>query len=202
LILTNKITFVNKDFIDFYIYHFYIIYYIIQKMFIDKIKSGENLPEEVNVVIEVSAGSNPIKYEFDKESGAIFVDRFIQTPMFYPANYGFIPHTLAADGDPVDVMVITRYPLIPGCVIPVRPIGVLFMEDESGMDEKIIAVPKVKHDPFYKNVNDISDLPEIQIAQIKHFFERYKDLEPGKWVKISDFGSAKDAKDIITKFVK
>jgi inorganic pyrophosphatase len=171
-------------------------------MFIDKIKSGENLPEEVNVVIEVSAGSNPIKYEFDKESGAIFVDRFIQTPMFYPANYGFIPHTLAADGDPVDVMVITRYPLIPGCVIPVRPIGVLFMEDESGMDEKIIAVPKVKHDPFYKNVNDISDLPEIQIAQIKHFFERYKDLEPGKWVKISDFGSAKDAKDIITKFVK
>lgn len=171
-------------------------------MFIDKIKSGENLPEEVNVVIEVSAGSNPIKYEFDKASGAIFVDRFIQTPMFYPANYGFIPHTLAADGDPVDVMVITRYPLIPGCVIPVRPIGVLFMEDESGMDEKIIAVPKVKHDPFYKNVNDISDLPEIQIAQIKHFFERYKDLEPGKWVKISDFGSAKDAKDIITKFVK
>ncbi len=170
-------------------------------MLIDKIKAGKNIPEEINVIIEVSAGSRPVKYEFDKESGAILVDRFVQTPMFYPANYGFIPHTLADDGDALDVMVITRYPIIPGAVIEARPIGLLYMEDESGKDEKIIAVPKIKSDPFYKDVHDIKDLPEIQIAQIKHFFERYKDLEPGKWVKISGFGNASEAKQIITKFL-
>ncbi|QED23435.1 inorganic diphosphatase [Candidatus Deianiraea vastatrix] len=170
-------------------------------MFLDKIKAGEKVPDEVNVIIEVAAGSAPVKYEFDKDSGAIFVDRFIQTPMFYPANYGFIPHTLADDGDPVDVMVITRYPLAVGCVIPVRPIGLLYMEDESGKDEKIIAVPKAKSDPYYKDINELADLPETFVNQIKHFFERYKDLDAGKWVKISGFGTSKDAKEIISKFI-
>lgn len=170
-------------------------------MIIDKIEIGKDVPNEVNVIIEVPAGSSPVKYEFDKESCAIFVDRFIQTPMFYPANYGFIPHTLAEDGDPLDVMVITRYPLIPGSVITSRPIGVLYMEDESGKDEKIIAVPKVKLDPYYENVNDLKDLPEVSLNQMKHFFERYKDLEAHKWVKISGFGSAIEAKAIISKFI-
>ncbi len=170
-------------------------------MIIDKISVGKDVPNEVNVIIEVSAGSTPVKYEFDKDAGAMIVDRFVQTPMFYPANYGFIPHTLAADGDPLDVMVVTRYPLIPGSVIAARPIGVLYMEDESGMDEKIIAVPKVKLDPYYSKVNELSDLPDVFVNQIKHFFERYKDLEPGKWVKITGFGASADAKTIISKFV-
>jgi len=171
-------------------------------MSLSKIHIGKNVPNEVNVIIEVSAGSCPVKYEFDKDSGVIMVDRFIQTPMFYPANYGFIPHTLADDGDPLDVMVITRYPLIPGCVIEVRPIGVLYMEDESGKDEKIIAVPKIKSDPYYKNINELSDLPETFVNQIKHFFERYKDLDLGKWVKLDGLGDSKSAKEIIAKFQK
>ena len=170
-------------------------------MILENIPVGSNIPEEINVIIEVGANSLPVKYEFDKDSGAVFVDRFIQTPMRYPANYGFIPHTLMGDGDPADVMVITRYPLVPGCVISCRPIGVLNMEDESGMDEKIIAVPKKKADPYYAKVEDISDLQDIVVSQIKHFFERYKDLDVGKWVKVGDFGDAKAAKELILKSI-
>lgn len=171
-------------------------------MFIDKITSGKNVPNEINVVIEIPAGMGNIKYEFDKESGAICVDRFMQTPMFYPANYGFIPNTLADDGDPLDVLVVTRAPLVPGCVIAARPIGLIFMEDESGKDEKIIAVPTVKSDPYYEKVNELTDFPETFVNQMKHFFERYKDLDKGKWVKISGLGGKNEAFDIIKKFIK
>lgn len=168
---------------------------------IDSICAGKNLPDEINVVIEIPANLSPIKYEVDKDSGLVFVDRFLQVAMQYPANYGFIPHTLAEDGDPLDVMVITRYPLFPGCVIPSRPIGVLYMEDESGKDEKIIALPTKKSDPYYADIDDISQLPKIQIQQIKHFFERYKDLDQGKWVKVSNFGNSDEAKNVISKFI-
>ena len=168
-------------------------------MDIEKISLGD-APENVNVIIEVSAQSN-VKYEMDKESGALMVDRFLHTPMFYPANYGFLPHTLADDGDPLDALVITRFELQAGCVIEAKPVGVLYMEDESGTDEKIICVPKNKLDQSYANVNDINDLPEQVVAEIKHFFEHYKDLEKGKWVKISGFGNVKEAKEIIKKFI-
>jgi inorganic pyrophosphatase len=169
-------------------------------MKVDKIPLGKNSPNDVNVIIEVPANSNPVKYEFDKDSGAIIVDRFIPVNMSYPANYGFIPHTLADDGDPLDALVLTRFPLIPGSVINSRPIGVLIMEDEKGMDEKIISVPNDKVDPFYKNIKDIKDLDEILLLQIKHFFERYKDLEPGKWVKVKEFKDSKVAKELIKKY--
>lgn len=168
-------------------------------MFFDKISSGSDYPNEINVIIEIPSNSDPIKYEFDKESGAIFVDRFIQTPMRYPANYGFIPHTLGNDGDPLDALVITRFPLWTGSVIPCRPIGVLDMEDESGFDEKIICVPKKKSDPYYAEIEDILDLSEVYRYQIKHFFERYKDLEKGKWVKVNDYKNSKEAKEILQK---
>lgn len=171
-------------------------------MDISKIKIGKNPPSEVNVVIEVPMNADPIKYEFDKESGAIVVDRIIGTPMYYPCNYGFIPNTLSDDGDPCDVLVINQYSLIPGSVIAVRPIGVLLMEDESGMDEKIVAVPAVKINPFYKNVNELKDLPESLLNQIKHFFEHYKDLEAGKWVKLKDFADKKKAEELILESIK
>jgi len=169
-------------------------------MDVSKISLGD-APENVNVIIEVSAQSN-VKYEMDKESGALFVDRFLHTPMFYPANYGFLPHTLADDGDPLDALVITRFKLQEGSVIKARPVGVLIMEDEKGMDEKIICVPAKKLDKAYENVNDINDLPEQVLEEIKHFFEHYKDLEKGKWVKVSDIKNAEEAKKIITKFIK
>jgi inorganic pyrophosphatase len=167
-------------------------------MYLEKIATGKNPPENINVVIEVPMGNSPIKYEFDKDSGAIFVDRIVHTAMFYPANYGFVPNTLGGDGDPLDVLVICQYPFVPGAVIACRPVGVLIMEDESGEDEKIIAVPVSKVFPFYDSVKEYSDLPEILLQQISHFFEHYKDLEKGKWVKVKGFKDCKAAKEIIT----
>ena len=170
-------------------------------MQIDKIIAG-NLPDEINVVIEIPMNDNPVKYEIDKGSGAIFVDRFIQVAMFYPCNYGFIPHTLSGDGDPVDVLVLSNYPVIPGAVMKCRPVGVLMMEDESGVDEKIIAVPIDKVDISFSNVKDINDINNDVKLRIKHFFEHYKDLEKGKWVKILGWEDIKKAKSLIEEGVK
>lgn len=170
-------------------------------MDIKKIATGSNPPEEVNVIIEVPADANPVKYEFDKESGAVFVDRFIQVAMHYPCNYGFIPHTLSDDGDPCDVLVISDYPVVPGAVIKARPIGVLLMEDESGFDEKILAVPTAKLSPYYANVKSYHDLPEVMISRITHFFENYKALEKGKWVKLKGWEDADYAKKIILEAI-
>jgi inorganic pyrophosphatase len=156
-------------------------------MDISKVPIGRNPPHEVNVVIEVPLRSDPIKYEFDKESGAIFVDRFLYTSMFYPCNYGFVPHTLAADGDPADVMVVGRMPVQPGAVLPVRPIGLLELEDEAGGDEKILAVPVRRITQIYDKVATWRDLPEIDLKRIQHFFEHYKDLEPEKWVRVGSW---------------
>lgn len=171
-------------------------------MDISKIAIGKNPPKEINVIIEVPQNSAPVKYEMDKDSGAIFVDRFLTTSMNYPCNYGFVPHTLSGDGDPADVLVISRFPVNPGSVIPARPIGVLLMEDESGEDEKILAVPLKKIDPFYENINSYKDLPEIFIQQISHFFERYKDLEKGKWVKVKGFKGADVAESLIKEAIE
>ncbi|MCD6034597.1 MAG: inorganic diphosphatase [Rickettsiales bacterium] len=171
-------------------------------MDIKSISTGKNPPEVVNVVIEVPANADPIKYEFDKDAGAIVVDRFLSTPMHYPCNYGFIPHTLSGDGDPADVLVVAPYPLAPGCVIAVRPVGVLLMEDESGQDEKILAVPVQKLTKLYDNVNSYTDLPESLRAQITHFFEHYKDLEKGKWVKVTGWEGAEKAKSLILEAIE
>lgn len=171
-------------------------------MDIKKIPVGKKAPEEVNVIIEVPAGSDPVKYEIDKESGAIFVDRFLSTAMHYPCDYGFIPHTLSDDGDPADVLVVGRYPVVAGAVIAVRPVGVLLMEDEAGMDEKILAVPTSKLTPFYDNIKEYTDLPKILLDQIKHFFEHYKDLEPNKWVKVTGWKGSKEAQELITKAIE
>lgn len=160
-------------------------------MDLSKIPAGKDLPHDINVVIEIPQGSQ-VKYEVDKESGAVFVDRFLFTPMAYPTAYGFIPNTLAADGDPVDALVLTPANIMPGAVIRARPIGMLQMEDESGQDEKIICVPHDKVHPQFHNIHNIDDLPEITRKAISHFFERYKDLEPGKWVKVSGWAD-KDA---------
>ena len=166
-------------------------------MRIEAIPIGVNPPEDVNVIIEVPHGGYPVKYEMDKASGAMFVDRFIHTAMQYPANYGFVPHTLSDDGDPVDVLVISRIPVVPGAVVRVRPIGVLIMHDEAGQDEKILGVPVEKLNPYYKNVLNYTDLPEIMIKRVAHFFEHYKDLEEGKWVKVERWGDAAEARQII-----
>ena len=171
-------------------------------MDISKISAGKNPPSIVNVVIEVPMGALPVKYEMDKESGALFVDRFLATPMFYPCNYGFIPQTLSGDGDPADVLVVGQFPLIAGSVIAVRPVGVLLMEDEGGQDEKIIAVPISKLTKLYDGVKNYTDLPENLIAQIKHFFEHYKDLEAGKWVKVVGYGDAAKAEAMILEAVE
>ena len=152
-------------------------------MRIDAIAIGKNPPEDVNVIIEVGVGGEPIKYEMDKESGTLFVDRFLYTPMRYPGNYGFVPHTLSDDGDPIDVIVVGPHAVVPGAVIRVRPIGALMMEDEAGGDEKILAVPVDKLHPFYSNVKNYTELPPVLIEQISHFFQHYKDLEKGKWAK-------------------
>lgn len=162
-----------------------------------KITIGPKPPEEVHVIIENPMGGVPVKYELDKESGAMFVDRFLHTSMFYPGNYGFIPHTLSGDGDPTDVLVMGRVPVMPGAVMPVRPVGVLIMEDESGMDEKIIAVPTDKLYPYHADVLDYSDLRKINLEQIEHFFTHYKDLEKGKWSKTVRWGDAKEAQKLI-----
>jgi inorganic pyrophosphatase len=150
----------------------------------------------------VPVGGHPIKYEMDKEAGTLVVDRFLYTPMTYPGNYGFVPHTLSEDGDPIDVLIASTRPLVPGCVINVRPIGVLKMEDNSGKDEKIIAVPSPKLTMRYDKVKDYTDLPEITVKQIEHFFEHYKDLEPGKWVKIYGWGDAKEAGALILEAIE
>jgi inorganic pyrophosphatase len=170
-------------------------------MDIKKIPVGD-APESVNVIIEVSAGAAPVKYEFDKDSGAIFVDRFVHTPMHYPANYGFVPHTLSDDGDPVDVLVLAPESIIPGAVIAARPIGVLMMEDDGGMDEKVLAVPTDKMHPLYKDVATHTDLPEIKLQEIAHFFEHYKDLEKGKWVKIMGWEGVEKAKQLLLEGVE
>ena len=166
-------------------------------MDISAIAIGRNPPEDVNVIIEVPIGGEPIKYEIDKASGALVVDRFLYTPMRYPGNYGFVPHTLSADGDPVDVLCASTRPLVPGCVISCRPIGVLVMEDEAGGDEKIIAVPSTKLTRRYETVRSYRDLPEITTQQIEHFFAHYKDLEPDKWVRILRWGDAEEAKAMV-----
>ncbi|MCR4522360.1 MULTISPECIES: inorganic diphosphatase [Bosea] len=171
-------------------------------MRIDAISIGKNPPEEVNVLIEVAIGGEPIKYEMDKEAGTLFVDRFLYTPMRYPGNYGFIPHTLSEDGDPCDVLVANTRPLVPGSYIAVRPIGVMLMEDEAGGDEKILAVPVPKLTKRYENVHNYTDLPKITLDQIQHFFEHYKDLEPGKWVKLKGWGDAAHAKKLIVEGIE
>lgn len=170
-------------------------------MDITKIPVGTNAPWDINVIIEIPLRGEPIKYEVDKESGALFVDRFLHTAMYYPANYGFIPHTLSDDGDPADVLVVGRTPVMPGAVLRSRPIGVLVMEDESGQDEKILAVPVDKLFPFYTNVTSYRDLPEILIDQIAHFFQHYKDLEKGKWVKIKRWAEADEAARLIQESI-
>ena len=171
-------------------------------MNIDAIAIGKNPPDDLNVIIEVPLGGEPIKYEIDKASGALFVDRFLYTPMRYPGNYGFIPHTLCGDGDPLDVLVMNSRPLVPGAVVRSRPIGVLFMEDDGGQDEKILAVPVHKLTAMYDKVNDITDIQDIQVERVKHFFAHYKDLEPGKWVKINGVGDAAAAKKIILESIE
>ncbi|HEC1727703.1 TPA: inorganic diphosphatase [Campylobacter lari] len=169
-------------------------------MDISKIKVGE-VPNKLNAVIEIPYGSN-IKYELDKESGAIMVDRVMYSAMFYPANYGFIPNTLADDGDPIDVLVLNEYPIQAGAVIPCRLIGVLLMEDESGMDEKLLAVPVSKIDPRYDNIKSLDDLPKASLDKIKNFFETYKMLEPNKWVKVKEFAGIEKAGEILENSIK
>ncbi len=171
-------------------------------MRIDAIPIGKNPPEDINVIIEVSVGGEPIKYEMDKEAGTLFVDRFLYTPMRYPGNYGFVPHTLSADGDPIDVLVCNTRPLFPGSVINCRPVGVLIMEDDGGGDEKLLAVPSSKLTQRYDKIINYSDMPEITLDQIKHFFAHYKDLEPGKWVKIDHWGDAAEAREKIVESIE
>ena len=170
-------------------------------MDITKIPPGTNPPEDINVLIEVPLRSDPVKYEFEKKSGAIFVDRYLYTSMFYPANYGFIPNTLYDDGDPVDVLLVGRMPLVPGCVVPSRPIGVLELEDDGGHDEKLLAVPLSKVSSIYDNVRNYSDLQEIELQQIQHFFEHYKDLEPNKWTRVGSWLDVTEAKAIVAKSI-
>src|ERR1700710_2643072 len=171
-------------------------------MRIDAIAIGKNPPEDVNVIVEVPIGGEPIKYEMDKEAGTLVARRFLYPPMRYPGNYGFVPHTLSEDGDPIDVLVANTRPIIPGAVINVRPVGVLKMEDDGGGDEKMIAVPSPKLTQRYVNVHNYTDLPSITLEQIQHFFEHYKDLEPGKWVKVEGWGDAAEAKALIVEAIE
>ncbi len=166
-------------------------------MRLDAIPIGTNPPDDVNVIVEVPIGGEPIKYQMHKASGTLFVDRFLHTPMRYPGNYGFVPHTLSADGDPIDVLVANTRPIVPGAVLNVRPVGVLKMDDEAGGDEKIIAVPAARLTKRYINVVNYDQLPQITLDQIRHFFEHYKDLEPGKWVKVVGWGDAAEARAMI-----
>jgi inorganic pyrophosphatase len=155
---------------------------------------GSKAPDEFNVIIEIPMNADPVKYEVDKETGALFVDRFMSTAMHYPCNYGYIPQTLSDDGDPVDVLVITPFPLVAGVVVPCRPLGVLQMEDEAGVDAKLLAVPTTKILPFYSHIQKTADLNELQLRTIQHFFEHYKDLEKGKWVKVTGWADIEAAK--------
>ena len=170
-------------------------------MFLKKLGPGEKAPDEVNVIIEIPMGSS-VKYEVDKETGLVFVDRILYTAMVYPFNYGFIPGTLEEDGDPVDVLILGYEPLAPGSVVVARPIGLLIMEDEEGPDSKVIAVPRTKIDPRFEYVKDISDIPSALREKIKHFFEHYKELEPGKWVKVREWRGVDEAKRRITEAIK
>ena len=171
-------------------------------MIIDAVSIGKNAPDDVNVIVEVPIGGDPIKYEMDKEAGALVVDRFLYTAMHYPGNYGFIPHTLSGDGDPCDVLVANTRAIAPGAVMSVRPVGVLVMEDNSGEDEKIIAVPSRHLTMRYDRIENYTDLPDITIHQIQHFFEHYKDLEPGKWVKIKRWGGKDEAHRLILEGIE
>ncbi len=171
-------------------------------MDLSKIPAGGDLPNEINVVIEVPQHADPIKYELDKESGAVFVDRFMHTAMHYPCNYGFVPNTLSDDGDPVDVLVVSQFALVPGCVVPCRPIGVLQMEDEAGMDAKVLAVPVSRLKPVYNHVKGPEDLPKFLTDQIQHFFEHYKDLEPNKWVKVTGWEGAEAARKEVMESIE
>lgn len=168
----------------------------------DKIPPGKDAPNDIYVAIEIPANSSPIKYEIEKDFSAIMVDRFMATPMFYPANYGFIPNTLSEDGDPLDVLVITPYPVLPGSVIRCRPVGVLNMTDEAGPDAKLVAVPHDKLTTVYKEVQDVEDIPALLKEQITHFFENYKDLEEGKWVRVDGWANADAARDAIVKSIE
>lgn len=170
-------------------------------MRIDAIAIGNHPPDDVNVIIEVPVGGEPIKYEMDKEAGALVVDRFLYTPMRYPGNYGFVPHTLSPDGDPIDVLVCNTRTIVPGGIINCRPIGVMMMEDDGGGDEKIIAVPSSKISARYDRIRTVADLPPITKSQIEHFFQHYKDLEPGKWVKIVNWGDVDEAKRAIREAI-
>ncbi|ANO53244.1 inorganic diphosphatase [Woeseia oceani] len=171
-------------------------------MRIDAISIGDNPPNDVNVIVEVPLGGQPIKYEMDKDAGMLVVDRFLYTPMAYPGNYGFVPHTLSDDGDPIDVLICNTRALMPGCLINVRPIGVLIMEDNAGQDEKILAVPSPHLTQRWEAVTNYSDLPPITLQQVEHFFEHYKDLEPGKWVKIGDWFGADKARELIVEAIE
>ena len=170
-------------------------------MSLNQVPAGKDIPEDIYVIIEIPANADPIKYEVDKDTGAVFVDRFMSSPMFYPCNYGYVNHTLSLDGDPVDVLVPTPHPLVPGSVIRCRPVGVLKMTDESGEDAKVVAVPHSKLTKEYEHIQDVNDLPELLKAQITHFFEHYKALEAGKWVKIDGWADVAAAKEeIMTSF--
>ena len=171
-------------------------------MNLDRVDAGRDVPNDVNVVIEIPMNGDPIKYELDKTTGALFIDRFMSTSMHYPCNYGYIPHTLSDDGDPVDVLVVTPFPLIPGVVVRCRPISMLKMVDEAGGDEKLLAVPIDKLTPIYREVQSARDLPELTTSQITHFFQHYKDLEAGKWVKVEGWVGAEEAKQAILDGVK
>ncbi len=171
-------------------------------MRLDAISIGKNPPHEVNVVVEVPVGGEPIKYEMDKASGTLVVDRFLYTSMRYPGNYGFIPHTLSDDGDPCDVLIANQRAIVPGALIAVRPVGVLKMNDEAGGDEKILAVPVTRLTRRYEKVHNYTDLPEITLQQIEHFFEHYKDLEKTKWVKITGWGDAEEARRLIVEGIE
>lgn len=165
------------------------------------IPAGKDVPNDIYVIIEIPANHDPIKYEVDKDSGAVFVDRFMATPMFYPANYGYIPHTLSEDGDPLDVLVVTPYPVAVGSVIRCRPVGMLNMEDDAGIDTKLIAVPHDKLSVLYRDVKEYTDLPALLIQQIEHFFNRYKELEAGKWVKLTGWAGADAARAEILRAI-
>ena len=171
-------------------------------MRIDAVPIGHNPPEDINVIVEVPVGGEPIKYEMDKAAGAMYVDRFLYTPMRYPGNYGFVPHTLCGDGDPIDVVVANQRPIIPGAIINCKPIGVLLMEDEGGQDEKVLAVPSAKLTRRYENIHSYSDLPEITIQQIEHFFKHYKDLESNKWVKVVGWRGADEAREMVVASIE
>ena len=171
-------------------------------MSLDRVDAGRDLANDFNVIIEIPMHADPIKYEVDKQTGALFVDRFVSTSMHYPCNYGYIPRTLSDDGDPVDVLVITPFALMPGVVVRCRPIGLLKMTDEAGGDTKLLAVPIDRLTPLYRHIETMRDLPELTLSQITHFFAHYKDLEPGKWVKVEGWGGPEEARREIVDGVK